>query len=63
MGFASLLFECLIELLNILHSSKHEIQPDDIHILARHKEKKYSFLYNYRLYVYFRSSKLKKLLY
>jgi hypothetical protein len=39
MGFTSLLFECFIELLNILHSSKHEIQPDDIHILVRHKEK------------------------
>ena len=39
MGFTSLLFECLTELLDILHFPKHKIQLDDTNILVDHQEK------------------------
>lgn len=39
MGFTSLLFECFIELLDILHFLNYKIQTDTTNILARHQEK------------------------
>ena len=51
MGYTSLLFECFIELLNILHFPKHKIQLYDTNILEDHQEKTVPY-YNYGLYVY-----------
>jgi hypothetical protein len=39
MGFTSLLFECLIELLNILHFPNYKILTYNTNILVSHQEK------------------------